>query len=300
MDDALIPVSRADIALGKPLAWPLYDAHGVLLLDKGVVVGSETELQALIDKGLFREAASRLAASTDPDVAAGERQQADLDDGSLVTMDRIRLTPGDLVQLRPLQDGITDRYNVHYLGMFRGRSVMVSTPVVEDKVVFVREGQLFLVRAFAGLDVCGFKAQVLASHMRPYPYLHLKYPPRVQVQRVRRALRAATDIITAVYESEGGRLIGSGRIVDLSAGGARISSPGALADRGGRIHVAFRIVLNDVEELVSSPAIVRSVAQEADAKGQPVHMTGVEFDGMASYQRLVVMNLVYRLLYKEA
>lgn len=35
MSEALIPVRKAEIALGKPLPWAIYDANHVLLLNKG-------------------------------------------------------------------------------------------------------------------------------------------------------------------------------------------------------------------------------------------------------------------------
>ncbi|MCX7672350.1 MAG: flagellar brake protein [Thiobacillaceae bacterium] len=294
MSEDLIPVQRAEIVIGEPLPWSVYDANHVLLVHKGVVIGSEIELQNLMEKGPYRE-----ALSPSPAAPRGEGMHPEMEGGAVVPFERIRLTPGDLVQLKPLQEGASERYNVHYLGMLKGRSLMVTTPVVEDKVLFIREGQLFLVRAFAGLDVCGFKAQVLASHMRPYPYLHLKYPAEVHTMRVRRALRANVDIIVAVYDRKGGRLKASGRIVDLSVGGARVYSPQVLAEQGGTIFLSFKVVLDEIEEIVTTPAIVRSIAHEIDAKGQPAVVSSLQFTGLSTAQRLVVMNLVYRQLFKE-
>lgn len=299
MSDALIPVRKAEIAIGKPLPWAVYDASGVLLLNKGVEVTSEFQLQTLMEKGLYR-VRGEVADLRGREMAAQEDASSpELENGSLVAFDRILLTPGDLVQLKPMQEGAQERYNVRYLGMMKGKSLLVSTPVVDDKVLFVREGQTFLVRAFAGLDVCGFKAQVLASHMRPYPYLHLKYPNEVRAMRVRRSLRAPTNIIIAVYDREGGTLKASGRIVDLSVGGARVHSPRPLGDRGEQIYLSFKVMLDDIEEIVTTPAHVRTVTQESDEKGQAVHVTGLQFGDLRPSQRLIIMNLVYRQLYQE-
>lgn len=300
MNEELIPIRRAEIAIGQPLPWAVYDAQGVLLLNKGVVVGSEFQLQTLIEKGLYRRGGRDprrdYAAS---DKASEEGGLPDLEGGALTSFDRILLTPGDLVQLSPMQDTLPERYNVRYLGMLKGKSLMVTTPVVDDKVLFVREGQTFLVRAFAGLDVCGFKAQVLASHMRPYPYLHLRYSHEVQVMRVRRALRAPVDIIVAAYERAGGKLKASARMVDLSAGGAKLHSRQSLGAGGDTLYLTFKVVLDDIEEIISIPSQVRSVAQEVDDRGQSTYATGVQFLGLERPQRLILMNLVYRHLYKE-
>lgn len=299
MSEPLIPVRKAEIAIGKPLPWAVYDANRVLLLNKGVVVTSEFQLQALTEKGLYREGGAHAAAHLHPSGVQEDAGHSDLEGGSLVAFERILLTPGDLVQLKPMQEGVSDRYNVRYLGMMKGKSLLVSTPVVEDKVLFVREGQTFLVRAFAGRDVCGFKAQVLASRMQPYPYLHLRYPNEVQAMRVRRALRAPVDIIIAVYDEEGGALKASGRIVDLSVGGARVHSHKPLGDPGNQIYISFKVMLDELEEIITTPAHVRTVAQEVDEKGQGVHVTGLQFGELSQAQRLIIMNLVYRQLYKE-
>ena len=54
MSDTLVPVRKGEIAIGKPLPWAVYDANRVLLLNKGVEVTSEFQLQTLMEKGLYR------------------------------------------------------------------------------------------------------------------------------------------------------------------------------------------------------------------------------------------------------
>ena len=46
----------SDIQVGKALPWPVYDAAGVLLLKKGMVIQSERQLQTLVNRGLYRDA----------------------------------------------------------------------------------------------------------------------------------------------------------------------------------------------------------------------------------------------------
>lgn len=48
-------ISDRDIRLGQPLPWDCFDAHGTLLLKKGVVVSSERQLEGLLARGLFIE-----------------------------------------------------------------------------------------------------------------------------------------------------------------------------------------------------------------------------------------------------
>lgn len=298
MKDALIPVRKADIAIGKPLPWAVYDAQHVLLLNKGVVVTSEHQLETLIEKGMYREGRTRVLEALRPQRAESVQDQP-LEGGVDMPFDRVHLAPGDLVQLQPLQEGVEERYNVRIIGMMKGKSVLVSHPVVDEKVIFVREGQNFLVRAFSGVNACGFKARVLKANLTPYPYLHLTYPNTVHAVRVRQALRAPVDIITAVYEREGGALIASGRIVDLSVGGARVHSPVQFGEKGGRVYITFKVKLDDIEEIVTTPATIRSYGEETDEKGRRMQTVGLQFGEINPAQRLIIMNLVYQHLFKE-
>ncbi len=298
MKDALIPVRKSDIAIGKPLPWAVYDEQHVLLLNKGVVVTSEHQIETLIEKGLYREERPR---ALDPECPQGGEvvQGQPLEDGVDIPFDRVRFAPGDLVQLQGLQEGMDERYNVRIIGMYKGKSVLVSHPVVDDKLIFVREGQSFLVRAFSGVNVCGFKARVLKVNLLPYAYLHLSYPNAVHAVRVRQALRAPVDIIIAIYECEGGPLIASGRIVDLSVGGARVHSPVRFGEKGGRVFITFKVKLEDIEEIVTTPAIIRSFGEETDDKGRLMQVVGLQFGEINPAQRLIIMNLVYQHLFKE-
>jgi hypothetical protein len=130
--------------------------------------------------------------------------------------------PGDTLQLQPLLEGQTERFSVQVIGVMKGKSLLVTAPLVDGKLIFVRDGQTYLVRAFSGLNVCAFKARILKSQLQPFPYLHLSYPDSVQAMRIRKAMRAPASIIVAVHDSEAGRQIGAGKIIDLSVGGARM------------------------------------------------------------------------------
>lgn len=220
---------------------------------------------------------------------------------STATLDQVKLMPGDALQLQPMVEGPQERLTVRIIGVMKPKSVLVTAPMIDGKLIFVRDGQPFLVRAFSGLNVCAFKSKVLKVHHAPFPYLHLSYPDSVQLMRIRKAVRARVQIITAIYDQEGGRQIGAGRIVDLSVGGARIHSPSRLDDVLGRaIHVAFKIRLDDIEEIVEARAIVRSVGEEEDdEEGRKVAALGVQFESLEQKERLLIMNLVYQYLLKE-
>lgn len=54
-EDLLIPLSTAEIPLGQPLPWPIYDAEGEVLLVENFVFHGQEEVAGLLKKGCFRK-----------------------------------------------------------------------------------------------------------------------------------------------------------------------------------------------------------------------------------------------------
>ncbi|MDP2431726.1 MAG: flagellar brake protein [Pseudomonadota bacterium] len=300
-DSFMVPVRKAEIELGKPLGFAVYDADRNLLLNRGVLVTTDNQVEVLLQKGLFRErvrekighVAARLDDDKPAEVGYAKSQEENL------SFDAIKLMPGDALQLQPMLEGQTERFTVHVIGVMKPKSVLVTMPVVEGKLIFVRDGQTYLVRAFSGLNVCAFKARVLKSQLQPFPYLHLSYPDSVQAMRIRRAMRAPASIIVAVQQSEEGKQIGAGKLVDISVGGAKMFSPMKLGEKGESLWLSFKVKLGDMEEYVKTPVIIRSSGEEDDDQGKRMKSFGIQFGDLSQSQRLIIMNLVYQHLLKE-
>lgn len=301
----LLPVRKSDIEVGKPLPFAVYDGERNLLLNRGVVVESEHQLEVLLDKGLFRErvrarpaAARTEGLATEPGIpgegAAGAKPMEETLD-----FEALKLMPGDTLQLQPLLEGQVERWSVRVIGHLKPKSLLVSAPTVDGKFIFVKDGQTFLVRAFSGLNVCAFKARVMKSQFQPFPYLHLSWPDSVQAMRIRKAMRAPANMIVAVHESEEGRQTGAGKFVDISVGGGKLLSPAQLGRKEDTLWLSFKVKLGDMEEYVKTPAIIRTVGEETDEQGKTMKAFGVQFGELAQSQRLIIMNLVYQYVLKE-
>jgi len=298
-DQYLVPVRKAEIEIGKPLPFAVFDSDRNLLLNRGVVVTSENQIDVLMQKGLYRE---RMRPASPVGAAAREDEkptESARPQGEMLSFDAVKLMPGDALQLQPLLDGQTERFSVHVIGVMKPRSLLVTAPMVDGKLIFVRDGQTYLVRAFSGLNVCAFKAKILKSQLQPFPYLHLSYPDSVQAIRIRKTMRAPASIIVAVHETEAGRQTGAGKIIDLSVGGARMYSPMKVGVKDQTLWLSFKVMLGDMEEYVKTPAVVRAVGEEDDEQGKRMHVFGLQFGELAQSQRLIIMNLVYQHLLKE-
>ncbi|KAF0100654.1 MAG: hypothetical protein FD187_1573 [bacterium] len=301
-DEFLVPVRKSEIELGKPLPFSIYDASRNLLLSRGVIVRSEHQIEALLERGLFREGRRQRLEYTQSALeegGGGAAGGAPRTQEETLSFEAIKLMPDDTLQLQPLLEGQTERFTVRVIGVMKPKSVLVTAPMVDGKLIFVRDGQTYLIRAFSGLNVCAFKAKVLKAQLQPFPYLHLSYPDTVQAMRIRKAMRAPAGIIVAVHESEEGRQTGAGKLVDISVGGAKMHSPMKLGEKDQTLWLSFKVKLGDMEEYVKTPAIIRSLGEEDDEQGKPMKSYGLQFGELNQAQRLIIMNLVYQHLLKE-
>src|SRR5574340_43987 len=104
-------------------------------------------------------------------------------------LDDIKLQIGDTLQLQPQHEASAERYYVKLIGYLKNAGVIVSTPSADGKLLFVREGQNFVVRAFCGKSAFAFPTTVIKAASVPYAHLHLSYPRRVRGIVVRKGAR---------------------------------------------------------------------------------------------------------------
>lgn len=286
----LIPLTEQEISVGKPLPWDVLDAEGSILLEQSRIIDSEPLLAQLLKMGLYRAAPERNAAEEKLDVA-GNGATAEVQISSL---SQVQLAPGDLVQLQTLHPTHAERYQVRMIGFHAPVSLMVTSPTVQGRLVFVKEGQQFLVRGFVGKDAVAYKTRVIKSNLSPFPYLHLAYPETVQSMRIRGSSRVSVELVTAVNGPAGAA---SAKIVDLSCGGARMISPRPVAEKGDDVKLSFRINPSGLDVYLTINAKVRAVNRDETANSQVA--TGVEFVDLNEQDRLYLTNMVYQNLLKD-
>lgn len=84
----LTRVKTGDLVVGEALQWNAYDAHGNLLLHKGVVIESQSQLDALIARGMFLYGTERgKEEEREPEVE--ELSPFDLIDGAQGSLERL-------------------------------------------------------------------------------------------------------------------------------------------------------------------------------------------------------------------
>lgn len=286
----LIPLKEEDIQIGSPLPWDLMDAEGKVLMAQSRIVDSQPLLDQLFKLGVFRAAPERNAAEE----KLADEEAPSANEMQISTLSKVQLAPGDMVQLQTLHTTHTERYQVKMLGFHAPVSIMVTSPTAQGKLVFIKEGQQFLVRGFVGKDAVAYKTRVLKSNLSPFPYLHLAYPETVQSMRIRSSARVPVELVTSVVAPQGK---GSARIVDLSWGGARMLSPQPVAEKEDEVKLAFRINPSGLDVYLNIKGKVRAVSKDDGNQGMVA--TGVEFVDLNEQDRLYLTNMVYQNLLKD-
>lgn len=263
-----------DLALDQPLPWDLLDAGGNVVFHRGQSLEPGPALKKWMEQGLYR---------------AGEAGRSG--DAGPVGLGQMLLSPGDMLQLQASGSASAERHPVRLIGYHAPVSLLVTAPVVNGRLAFIKEGQGFLVRGFVGRDAVAYSTRVLKANLAPFAYLHLAWPEEVQTMRIRSSARVPVSLVCAVINEDG--QIGA-RMIDLSPGGARVISAAPIGAIGEQVKVAFRINPGGAEVYLSPLALIRGVSED---DGQ--FTTGLEFIDIGEAENLYLSNMVYQHLLKE-
>ena len=290
----MIPVRSADIRLGHPLPYSLYDINRKLLLRAGNIVATVNQLNVLSEKGLYKEKVEV------PVVTAREGKEGEKKDDApqQIEFEDIRLGVGDSWHLQA-QDESGVRTTVKLMGATKGKSVLVSAPLSNGSYLNVKEGAGFVVRFFAGQSAYAFTAHVLKMVNTPYPYLHLSYPKTVAGMQIRKGLRVNVSLICALLPQ--GKSSVSGMLLDLSKGGARALAAQVLGEVGDEVQGKFKLVVEDTDHLVTLRCAIRSKTPTGDpTETVPKCFYGLDFIEVEPNDRLALSAYVSQRLLEQS
>lgn len=250
-------------------------------------------------RGLYRQLA---AAQDKPSADDGQSEpEASADKGNVCRLEDIKLQIGDTLQLQSQADQGGGRYYVKLIGYAPGRSVLVSTPLVDGKIALMREGQNFVVRCFSGKNAYAFKSATFKVVNTPFPHLHLLYPREVRGLEVRKGARVHTNLIAAVKVLSGAQADNqaAGTISNLSVGGALLVAKSELGEKGDRVSITFKVTLQDIETYPILEAVIRSVVREEES-GLSRVLHGLEFRDVSQEDRVMLTAFVYQKLLEDS
>jgi c-di-GMP-binding flagellar brake protein YcgR len=303
---SLVPVRAAELAVGKPLKESIYDWHGNLLLGQGCVIESQGQLEGLLDNGFVHDPTWDLMPSVPKETPPLKSVRANLEAAKskpplepehgtgkevVAAMDEVRWLVGETLYLQQI-DNPNIRYTVKLIGFIKGKNVFVTAPVVDGKLEFVREGQIFVARAFSGKKAYAFAAATVKSVHTPHPYLILSYPREVRCTVVRRGARADVKIIASISIGQPERTAAA-TLTDLSTGGTSGVIKQVLGNKGEEGVVKFKVHAAGQDEYLSLKAILRSVAPSENGDG---FKHGFEFVDVSIHDKLILSAFVHQTL----
>ena len=284
-----MPIPAHLISVGKALTRSIYSAGGDLLLSEGFVIESAEQMETLLSGGYFRKLGDdggRTSADAQaPTIKSAEQASAGETTETKterVMMDDVRWQVGDTFFLH--QQGAAVRYTARFIGYIKNRTVLVTMPIVDDKYVLIRDGQMFVVRAFSGKKAYAFSAFVVKSVHSPHPYLHLSYPKELGCATIRHRARITVSIIAAV--SLDGMVDTAAAVInDMSLGGASASIKHPFGEVGQRGRIKFKINAVGETVFIDICTILRSISPVENGGGCK---HGYEFVDLSTHDRLVL------------
>ncbi len=211
-------------------------------------------------------------------------------------LNRLHLRFGDALQLQFV--GEDPRFAVRLIGYLEGRSIIVTAPVHNRRLVQIRSGQNLNIRMMVNDRACAFVTQVLHGYRVPYPHLHLEYPEELVTNQLRKAVRVETRIDGSVIN----RSIGvRGKDIecylqDISETGTHLVTPIRIGKTGDEIDLSFKLNIGGIERALIIPAILRGrIKVNTPEEERRVHY-GVEFLQVPDEARIELIAFIYSKL----
>ena len=187
------------------------------------------------------------------------------------------------------------KFAVQLLGYREGSSIIVSAP---KKSSSINEGDRVTVRLMSGNFICAFSAKLLKIQNIPYPHWHLEYPKETEVRRIRSYTRVPVNLVVSVdeFESCTGLMHDwpvTAMCKDISLKGACLNASVALGKAGDKIFMTTRFKVAGVDQVVLTPAVIRSVTPSEEGITKIVSH-GLEFLELDEETHLMLAGFVYQ------
>ena len=295
---AFIPLNKTEFSVGKTTLRAIYDRQGNLLLSSGAKIESHAQLQNLMEHGLVEKNEwdtflDKPKPSPAASVKIAESPVAPPKDMTS-QMDDVRWCVGETLHMQALVE--TDiRFVVKLIGYIKGKSVLVTAPIVDGKYIMIRDSQSFVVRAFQGKKAFAFTVMAIKSVFSPHPYLHLSYPKQINSSIIRNDARAQVKIIASLAFKNPDRTAAA-TLLDLSLGGTSGIVKQQIAEKQEHGTISFKINVVGNEGLLTIDFIVRSVAPTEDGDGKRY---GFEFLNLTPQNRLILSAFVHQTIAEQ-
>lgn len=251
-------VKTSDFLTDHSLPWNVYDTNGDLMHAKGSMIDADTKAR-LLKRGVLRDVDEEIGKLGKLVPDAQEEKVAppsnpDRMQGTKMPFGDTAVRPGDALNIERSQED--SRCVARMIGYHKGKSIVITVPVDEQGLIYLKEGESVVVKVFSGKHVLVFPATILAVPTKPYPHIHLSYPSLVTGFVVRKSARASVRLVTAI--EMGGDPV-TGIVTDLSTGGVSFVTRNADIKPRTDALLNFRLQLAESTFTMKLPCVVRAV-----------------------------------------
>jgi len=214
-------------------------------------------------------------------------------DGVFEDLNRLRLSFGEVLQVE--FEGETLRYHVRLVGYLENRSIIVTVPIKNKRVVPVRVGQSVNIRMMINDRACAFSSTILHYYRLPYLHMHLDYPVDLVTNNIRKAVRIEIRVDgTVVNNSIGSRAKQVDcYLADISETGAHLVTPIRIGKSGDEISLVLKVEISGIKRTLGVAAILRGrLKQKPGADEREIHY-GVEFLPGSDSLRIELIAFIY-------
>lgn len=293
-----------DVPVGEPLAEPLVDAGGALLLAAGAIL-PDTAARSF----LFTHFSPHRVGNATPHSAHDDTAPSSPDDPAMsqnLRTEDLDLTVGARIGMRPQLGMGRAMHPGRLIGMAPNRMLFATLPVVGREPLPVNPGEQVELVVLSGQAVVWFVCTVEAVCRAPFDYLVFSAPGLIRQLRTRRQIRVRSHLAVRYgVDLTGSRFEGLGLGHDLSAQGMSLAAASVLGRPGERLCVSFGLHTephtaphaaphtDTTDTELQAVAVIRNVY--ADPANPDLTMHGLEFDPLDPAQQLALKALVLDL-----
>ena len=200
-----------------------------------------------------------------------------------VSLKTLRLRPGIVLNIKKMREG-APVIGAQFIAAIQGKGVMLTPSGTDGHKTEIIIGEAYLIQGFTGQTDFSFTAPVLNVFKAPFVHALFAYPATVKAKEVRKSMRMKTAL-PATISPRGQEIPLEVSIVDLSADGAMISSPGFLGGVGSLFDLVFPIKFDDVHTNLHIVAKLRHRTGTDNEGGR----IGLSFENL-SWEHKLLLN----------
>jgi c-di-GMP-binding flagellar brake protein YcgR len=277
------------VPIGTPLEWPVVDADGSLLFDRGAVVIGPDERRFLFAH--FKPHRGDLLAGTQAPANNPFALDSGDDEDTPLSLKDTHLSIGALIGIRP-QNASGPMHPSRIIGFAPNQSVFVMPPQVDGRALTLTIGENVEIVAIASQAVFRFVCTVDAVCHLPFDYVVLSKPGVIRRLRERKSIRVRARLpVRFGVNPQGDAYEGLGVMQTISALGMSFGTPWLVAKVGERLRVSFRLQAKDSDTLIETTAIVRNAQPASATDALATH--GLEFEQLDAAQQLALKSYVF-------